>query len=1373
MDYFSSRLGLIPYYIQMTSSDIRASREGSRSYFWEKDLSVEFSATSVKGSHILCLSDVDMYINMNAFLTEHWNPVLISTVQPDQAAKGSGEYSYLFLEDNQIEYRVSGGAVYKHHIWNYGSDFLTVVEGVKLYRPWQKVSVYHVDRICMSPDHYAILLTPLRRFVTVFGFIPIKHEPLRRFEPVMCLKDTEGVEHKFVKIRYCKAAGQTISIARVGSYSCATVSASIDDAIATQSRISRVALTTAQTETISGVTDKTSILVLTEFHRLEKNLTGDYMYPVEESVWRYQFKPARFDPDAKSMLKPYMSPLVPLCFAPDVCQSNEEASIEGRIQDLVANRVEVKMTPRLMRSMEAFFRMLVPEREKQTYVPEDDDVVFAKQNRPTQRKILEQAADDPSHLSNEPIKSFMKKEAYGKVTDPRVISQIPPKNKLKYSKYIYVVASILRKAPWYSFGKTPLQIATRIAMICSKAKRNVVKTDMFRMDGNVSPLAREIEHAFLLWIFSPVYHQDLNEVHATQHNQYGFGKFGTNYQTDSTRLSGSTETADMNSFLNAFMAFDDIYNSPSEGVDLTPEEAYDLLGEYGGDDGITPDRDVAHYTATCASIGQVLEAEEVKRGDVGVDYLARLYGPEVWHGDPTSMCDIKRQLSKLHVTVSLPASVSPVQKLAEKMVGFSLSDHSTPIIGDLYARMSVICPEVFPGKLGTLGAWIAVYTAHYDDIDEQYPNDYDSWMDDEVVRAMPTFDMVKFVAWLNRCKVPEDFLHPPQCVDDPPAPVVKKPAVVAGEIKVPGGEGSVNTPPKADKLFVKDNMKRCKFTKAECKFGVACKYMHVAILLMLIGYVSGATHDSPSTNCVVVSQFLANSVDPSRCSPLSPIVDWQMSKVHPKPVQNNKAKAKPQHVKPPQGSSMIVSATSGKGTGPRNGNALVHQPRALNVTTRKQQVIEEDEYICEVMSNTTYGPALGSYSSTGGLYLNPANATTCPWAASLASKYEKYDVDYAGFYFKSETTELQPNGVGKVMFGFDYDSNDGSPATKQALELMDPHSDCKPCQDMMLMVDRKEIAKGDAKFCLAGNVPTGTDVKTYHAGILWVFSQGQSTSGASIGELHIKYRFRLRKPTLSPTTTLSVPSPQASWLWSNLASTAASTITNSFTGTNDPRITVTTGTVGPDVVANINFLPGLPPGRYLIDILEMCATGLPISAPQPLVFGIGGTGITQSSADDDMASAASAPSVSVDQVVTNYNGGANLAYNTGSSQSTDGVTSLAPYKLIVDIGSSLVGAYVAVKGPHSSVSTFTSWMNVLVTLLTTSYGMRAGRNSHGLEKVLKLRSDYLVENGSVLRDATQLVQSDRTTIVREDYVAVESSSSSSPCGIGATKGVLA
>jgi len=1378
MDYFASRLGLVPYYIQMTSSDIRASREGSRSYFWEKDLSVGPSITSVKGSHILCLSDVDMYMDMNAFLTEHWNPVLISTVQPDQAAKGSGEYSYLFLSDNQLEYRVSGGAVYKHHIWNYGSDFLTVIEGVKLYRPWQVVSVYHVDRISMSPDHYAILLTPMRRFVTIFGFIPIKHEPLRRFEPVMCLEDAEKVQHKFVKIRYCKAAGQSISLAKLGSYSCATVAASIDDAIAAQARISRVALTTAQTETISGITDKTSILVLTEYHRLENNLIGDYMFPVEESVWRYQFKPARFDPDAKPMLKPFMNPIVPLCFAPDVCKNNEEASIEGRIQELVANRVEVKMTPRLMRSMEAFFRMLVPERNKQTYVPEDDDVVFAKQNRPTQRRILEQAADDPSHLSREPIKSFMKKEAYGKVTDPRVISQIPPKNKLKYSKYIYVVASILRRAPWYSFGKTPLQIATRVAMICSKAKRNIVKTDMFRMDGNVSPLAREIEHAFLLWVFSPNYHQELNEVHATQHNQYGFGMFGTKYETDSTRLSGSTETADMNSFLNAFMAFDDIYNSPYEGVDLTPEEAYALLGEYGGDDGITPDRDVAHYTATCASIGQVLEAEEVKKGDVGVDYLARLYGPEVWHGDPTSMCDVKRQLSKLHVTVSLPASVTPIQKLAEKLVGFSLSDHSTPIIGDLYARMCTVCPEVFPGQLGTLGSWIAPYAAHFDDIDEQYPNDYDSWMDDEVSRTLPTFDTDKFNRWLGKCKEADDFLRPPQCVDDPPAPVVKKPVVVAGEIKVPVAEGSVVTPPKAEKPVVKDVLKKCKFTKAECKFGVACKYIHVAILLALLGYVSGAIHDSPSSNCVVVSQFLANSDSCLLFPPPCSIIDWQMSKAHPKPVQKQKQKEKPkpQHVKHPQGASMIVSATSGKGSGPKDNSALLHH-RALNVTNRRQQIIEEDEYICEVMSNTSYAPALGTWSTTGGLYLNPANANMFIWASTLAAKYEKYDVDYVEFYFKSETTELQPNGIGKVMFGFDYDANDGGPTTKQAIELMDPHSDCKPCQDMSMRLDRREILNGLGRYCLAGNVPTGTDVKTYHSGILWVFSQGQTTAGASIGELHVKYRFRLRKPTQTPSTSITVNSAQASWLWSNIATPGSSQITNSFTGVNDPHITVSGTTVGPDIVANINFLAGAPPGRYLIDILEMAASGLPINPSQPLIFTIGGSGISQSSADDDLASAGSGPSISVDQVVTNYNGGAVLAYNTGSGQASDGVTSLAPYKLLIDVGTTLVGAYVSIKGAHSSTPTFTSWMNVLVALLTTSYGLRAGCVPSSKAQAVKLsptyHDDWVEDDSPVPKDATCLVRSAPRQHLREDYATSGRGDKSSSSGISATKGVLA
>ncbi len=72
--------------------------------------------------------------------------------------------------------------------------------------------------------------------------------------------------------------------------------------------------------------------VLTAYHRLEPSLFRAYVYPVSESIRKYQF--GRLDPDAKPLLTPFMNPLVAECYAPDKSRGNDEAAVKGRVLDV-------------------------------------------------------------------------------------------------------------------------------------------------------------------------------------------------------------------------------------------------------------------------------------------------------------------------------------------------------------------------------------------------------------------------------------------------------------------------------------------------------------------------------------------------------------------------------------------------------------------------------------------------------------------------------------------------------------------------------------------------------------------------------------------------------------------------------------------------------------------------------------------------------------------------------------------------------------------------------------------------------------------------------------------------------------------------------
>lgn len=176
------------------------------------------------------------------------------------------------------------------------------------------------------------------------------------------------------------------------------------------------------------------------------------------------------------------------------------------------------------------------------------------------------------------------------------------------------------------------------------------------------------------------------------------------------------------------------------------------------------------------------------RGETGIDFLARVYGPNVWFGDTSSCCDLPRQLSKLHVTVKLGNNVTPVDKLVEKARSYILTDQNTPIIGPFCARVLELLPanhvtSVVPLRESdslAIRSWFARYPAEV-----QYPNKDDGWMSEYLQRAMPELDTFRFHAWLDSCTCIEDLLTPPLLQDPRPMPTVKQPVVVGDVVVEP------------------------------------------------------------------------------------------------------------------------------------------------------------------------------------------------------------------------------------------------------------------------------------------------------------------------------------------------------------------------------------------------------------------------------------------------------------------------------------------------------------------------------------------------------------------------------------------------------------
>jgi len=386
----------------------------------------------------------------------------------------------------------------------------------------------------------------------------------------------------------------------------------------------------------------------------------------------------------------------------------------------------------------------------------------------------------------------MKRECSQNCTDMRNISTINGVDKRDYSTFVYALNDYIKKFEWYAFGKTPLAQANRVAEIASKAKE-LIGTDFSRMDGRIGPVPRHLEHLIMMKLFHVEYHEQLHSLMRSQVNLKGYTKNGVEYMSGDGRLSGSPETSAFNTIVNAFVAYCALRMTRDKTTNkfLGTKEAWGKLGIYGGDDGLSADISEKVYTAAAKAVGQVLTCEVTPRGETGVKFLARLYGPEVWHGNNSSMCDLPRTMSKFHTTVHLPESISAEDKLIDKAYALSLSDGNTPLVGNYVKAVLRHKPRKFKFQ-NYSRKWMVEQ-----DVDQQYPNEPGDWMEDIARDALPEFSYGQFNDWVNGCSTLSDLM---QCPGFQPAIEAKPLKMLEGapNITMVNGEVIDQLPPVLD-----------------------------------------------------------------------------------------------------------------------------------------------------------------------------------------------------------------------------------------------------------------------------------------------------------------------------------------------------------------------------------------------------------------------------------------------------------------------------------------------------------------------------------------------------------------------------------------------
>jgi hypothetical protein len=713
----ATSLGKRPYFYQMSRSDQKSNYVGCRSYYWAKDFTVDPRDDPICDYDLVVMIDVDYYMDMPAFLATHFKPVILYSFQPSQTGRVSADYSYSFQND-KCDYRVTGGGVYSHLVWDYQQDTVTVeltVAGLRV-----KYCTYLVERRTIDEDHELILLIPLRKWTVASAWLTrmLTDTPLKRFKLAV---------GEFNRLAHFKQDELSICTSYAGQTSCVVIPATIDEEIVNMAKLSKNVLgypTVAQLfakNNIVGQDHGAKILTAYAQANAKKDAVIVSLRNIVPKVFHYQFAKRHYDQDSKQSMVAYMNPLSYPPFVPLQSMSNEYQMIKGRVTD-----IQVKLTDEIPMfvadCIEDFILQFIPKEIANTFQPSDRDMLFEKQCRATQRNILNQTEfDDPEQVGT--LSTFMKKEPYSGPKDPRNITTYPGAIKAEYGQFIYSLADHLKTMAWYAFGKTPLEIAETLTDVALNADF-ITTSDGSRWDGHISKVVRLLELKIGVRAFAREFTERFSILHGKQYNNNGKSTNGVKFRQGYSRGSGSMETSVFNSIVNKFISYlATRMTKKQDGTYYTSTEAFDMPGMFGGDDGASANVSAETLCKAAALVGQAYESEEHYRGDP-VKFLSRVYTPQIWFGSPDSVCSIDRSLRNFSLTVALDSKVTPQMKLLEKSRAYYLTDRNTPLVGDFVCAVLRIVGE--DNLLGCASIDNNLGVGSYDSIhfkeEVQYPN---------------------------------------------------------------------------------------------------------------------------------------------------------------------------------------------------------------------------------------------------------------------------------------------------------------------------------------------------------------------------------------------------------------------------------------------------------------------------------------------------------------------------------------------------------------------------------------------------------------------------------------------------------------------------
>jgi hypothetical protein len=677
--------GLDKARVDVSTSNRDKHLAGNHAFYQVKDLILPSRNDDIPDDALVTFVDTDYYLNNLSIYAGH--DMAFYTFVPSKICGVYLDSFYTHTDPSTVLMQVNGGANYRHKIWDFDRDIITLQKGSFTY-------VYRVDRIPYGPGHRFVFLTlkakvlnPMNILGWLFGW---QDESLQR----SLLRETPSYLFRIVF-----TPTPTLQVSLKGSCVSADIPTEVFCVLRSKFAITKkldLGEINSLWKNITKVGKKINhsyiqmaqnVIVSKEFAEVELLGTKFNYSDVLDEVPAYGYTSDDLCKPSKPALQQLMDPVINDADTNFVI--NDAAEIIAHKERVVDNRNTVQFTEAVKAYGGEFKKFLLGNKRG---IPMGYSDTVARQTRKAQQArndrvkfILDQEPKSEVFLKTDPSAVDD-----GQMKPARVITTANTVQCLDLSSYTYSFKElVLKRTHWYASCWTPARIEQELTKFLTSHKNyNIAETDQSKFDAHISADCRAFEKDIYSTFFSS--NPEFGDIYDKDLPKFVVGKTSRiKYMCGSERHSGSALTTDGNGIINAFLSY---VSHRNNGV--KPSLAWKLLGPKSGDDSLDYG-DMSTFEAGANLLGFKLTGRGIVDRTQSVSFLGRNY--VLTPSGVSSICDVPRMLRKLHLTSN--KNVTKLQGFGNKVFGYEVTDPNTPIVKQLAGLARRLgCKEGNPNK---------------------------------------------------------------------------------------------------------------------------------------------------------------------------------------------------------------------------------------------------------------------------------------------------------------------------------------------------------------------------------------------------------------------------------------------------------------------------------------------------------------------------------------------------------------------------------------------------------------------------------------------------------------------------------------------------